>query len=617
MKTQLLYLHDSYQKNARAKITDLHTEMGQTSVSLDATIFYPQGGGQPADSGIIKSNSGEVHVTHVSYNSGEPLHKGKLQGHLYVGQEVELLIDWDKRYQQMQAHTAGHIVDQAVKNVLPQAKSINGEHGIKKRLYIEFETLVPTEKIAEINEQIAKLIKDNLAISTEMVTKEELEQRHVELPFDLPTNKELRIMQIGNYPPMPDGGTQLKSTGECQPTVVTQIIEKDGKYQVVYELTVKRVQPEVKKKPVQSEGKLNLSTFEQMISTLKKEFTTAQLDLSGNELKTQYLGKKGKLNELAKQLKEVSDKKTAGQLLNELKSYLEEQISYKLTEKSTAKQSWVDMTIPGIKPPVGHLHPISQAINEITHIFEKIGFTRVRYPEVDWDWYAFESLNMPPHHPARDEWETFFISDQTTDNVPYDANQPRKRHPSLVGGKIVLTPHTSNGQVHEMERVGTPPIRMIDIGRCYRRQQDVTHTQMFHQFEGLVVDKGITIQHLKGTLDYFAKEFYGPGTKSRIRPFHFQFTEPSFEVDFSCHLCEGTGLINGEKCRFCKSGWHEVGGAGMVHPNVLKAGGIDPNKYTGFAFGWGVERTYTLKEGLHLDDIRLLYSGELEFLRQF
>jgi phenylalanyl-tRNA synthetase alpha chain len=168
-----------------------------------------------------------------------------------------------------------------------------------------------------------------------------------------------------------------------------------------------------------------------------------------------------------------------------------------------------------------------------------------------------------------------------------------------------------------MERVGTPPIRMINIARCYRRQQDATHTQMFHQFEGLVVDKGITIQHLKGTLDYFAQEFYGPGTKSRIRPFHFRFTEPSFEVDFSCHLCEGTGLIEGSKCKFCKSGWHEVGGAGMVHPNVLAAGGIDPEKYTGFAFGWGVERTYTLKEGLNIDDIRLLYSNDLRFLEQF
>jgi phenylalanyl-tRNA synthetase alpha chain len=178
-------------------------------------------------------------------------------------------------------------------------------------------------------------------------------------------------------------------------------------------------------------------------------------------------------------------------------------------------------------------------------------------------------------------------------------------------GKIVLTAHTSNGQVREMERLKKPPIRMLNLGKCYRRQQDPTHTIMFHQFEGLVVDKGINIPHLKGTLDYFGREFFGPKIKSRIRPFHFQFTEPSFEVDFTCTACNGRG------CRFCKSGWVEVGGAGMVHPSVLTAGGIDPKKYSGLAFGWGVERVLRLKPGLNIDDIRLLYSTNLEFLNQF
>ncbi len=168
-----------------------------------------------------------------------------------------------------------------------------------------------------------------------------------------------------------------------------------------------------------------------------------------------------------------------------------------------------------------------------------------------------------------------------------------------------------------MERLKKPPIRMVNIARCYRRQQDATHTQMFHQFEGLVVDEGITIGHLQGTLDYFAQEFYGPGVKSRIRPFHFRFTEPSFEVDFSCHLCRGTGIRNGERCKFCKSGWHEVGGAGMVHPHVLRAGNLDPDKYTGFAFGWGVERTYTLRDDMQIDDIRQLYANNREFLEKF
>ncbi len=348
-----------------------------------------------------------------------------------------------------------------------------------------------------------------------------------------------------------------------------------------------------------------INNLEQKTEQLKTQLN--QETSAPKELKIKYLGKKGLYNQLAKKIKDIepSKRKKFGQKLNQLKIELENIIKKKNSHQTQTK-NWQDLTMPGKKPSIGHLHPISQAIEEITHIFNQIGFTRVRYPEVDWDWYAFESLNMPKTHPARDEWETFFV----------DAPINEKK------GEMVLIPHTSNGQVREMERLGKPPIRMINIAKCYRRQQDATHTQMFHQFEGLVVDKGINIQHLKGTLDYFAEQFYGPGTKSRIRPFHFRFTEPSFEVDFSCHICGGTGKItnsNGQKqkCKFCKSGWHEVGGAGMVHPNVLKAGKIDPEKYTGFAFGWGVERTYTLKEGLNIDDIRLLYNADMRFLNQF
>ncbi len=359
--------------------------------------------------------------------------------------------------------------------------------------------------------------------------------------------------------------------------------------------------------PIQSEAN-------QIIKQLETDLEKGNLD------QTKYLGKRGLFRKLAQKIKDVPPEKRqqAGKLINQVKKTLETKVRQHLKTPSIPTNS-IDLTTPGEKPKVGHLHPISQAIEEISRIFERIGFIRVRYPEVDWDWYVFESLNMPPNHPARDEWETFFVDrPDTTGEIEYDERDPRKRHPSLIGGgKLVLTTHTSNSQVREMERLKKPPIRMINIARCYRRQQDATHTQMFHQFEGLVIDKNITIQDLKGTLNYFAKKFYGPEVKSRIRPFHFRFTEPSFEVDFSCHICGGTGKVNGKKCKLCKSGWHEVGGAGMVHPNVLKAGGIDPDKYTGFAFGWGVERTYTLKPGLNIDDIRQFYGNKVEFLKQF
>ncbi len=205
---------------------------------------------------------------------------------------------------------------------------------------------------------------------------------------------------------------------------------------------------------------------------------------------------------------------------------------------------------------------------------------------------------MKSDHPARDEWETFFVNNPENNKL----KKPQT---------IVLTPHTSNGQVREMQRIKTPPVRMLNIAKCYRRQSDVSHNPFFYQFEGLLVDKNISIAHLKGTLDYFVKNFFGPERETRLRPYHFQFTEPSFEIDISCGVCRGKG------CKVCKQGWLELGGAGMVHPNVLKAGNIDSKKYSGFAFGWGVERTMMMKDNLNIDDVRKLYEPDLRFLRQF
>lgn len=337
------------------------------------------------------------------------------------------------------------------------------------------------------------------------------------------------------------------------------------------------------------------------IQSLKNEaiaqITEAESQDELENLRIVYLGRNGKLNKLTKRLSELSDseKKEAGILLNEAKRTIIEQLASRKNFLKESARVWFDPTVPGIKPARGHLHLVTSAIGEISSVFEKIGFVRVRYPEVEWDWFAFEGLNMPKDHPARDEWETFFIDAAV--------------HPKY--GQIVLTPHTSSGQIREMVRVKKPPIRMINIAKCYRRQVDVSHVPMFHQFEGLVVDEGISIAHLKGSLDYFARIYFGQKRKTRLRPFHFQFTEPSFEVDVTCGVCNGVG------CKLCKGGWLELGGAGMVHPTVLKNGGINTAKYTGFAFGWGVERVMMMKAGLKIPDIRLLYSSDLKFLSQF
>ena len=321
-----------------------------------------------------------------------------------------------------------------------------------------------------------------------------------------------------------------------------------------------------------------------------------------SQLEIKYLGRNGQINKLLSEIKNVpnEEKREYGQKVNLLKTEIKKYIEIrKLIVSKEKSEVFFDKTLPGKTYPKGSIHIVSYAIEEITKIFEKIGFIRVSYPEVDWEYGAFESLNMPSGHPARDDVETSFI------DVP--------AHPNL--GKMVLTPHTSNGQNREMKRVGKPPIRMINISKCYRPNWDPTHTPMFHQFEGLCVDKNITIVNLKGTLDYFAEKYFGKGTKTRLRPHHFQFTEPSFEVDISCNVCGGTGHPKGVRCKVCKSGWLELGGTGMVHPNVLKEGGIDSKKYSGWAFGFGIERVIMMKYGL--DDIRNYYSGDIRFLEQF
>lgn len=323
----------------------------------------------------------------------------------------------------------------------------------------------------------------------------------------------------------------------------------------------------------------------------------------------ELLGRRqGKLTAILRKLSLLpsEERKEMGELANQVKGALGRLIAEKRAEFSRGRLAniedaeWIDVTAPGQHPPAGRLHPIAATIRDITAIFERIGFIRARHPEVDSDYYVFEALNMPPDHPARDEWETFFVKPTA------DSRQP-------IAGRVVLTPHTSNGQVREMEK-GILPIRMINIGKCYRRQVDATHTPMFHQFEGLLVDRDVAVTHLKGTLDHFVRSYFGLDRRTRLRPFHFRFTEPSFEVDISCAVCGGTGAAGGMKCKTCKSGWLELGGAGMVHANVLKAGGIDPKEYSGFAFGWGVERAFMMKAGI--SDIRVLYSNDLRFLQR-
>ena len=335
--------------------------------------------------------------------------------------------------------------------------------------------------------------------------------------------------------------------------------------------------------------------LEKIVSDALEQINTSEKLDKLNDIKTAFLGKKGELTAVLKGMKDVApeDRPKVGQMVNDARQKIEEVLDEKRTSFERAlreekmKSETIDVTLPGRKLRRGHLHPNTIALDEVEKIFVGMGYEVVSGPEIEYDYYNFEALNIPEGHPAKDEQDTFYIND-----------------------KILLRTQTSSVQVHMMEQ-GKLPIRMISPGRVFRSDDvDATHSPSFHQIEGMVIDKNITFADLKGTLELFARKLFGADTKVKFRPHHFPFTEPSAEMDVSCFKCGGKG------CRFCKGeGWIEILGCGMVHPHVFEMSGIDPNEYTGFAFGVGLERIALLK--YEIDDMRLLYENDIRFLNQF
>ncbi len=311
-------------------------------------------------------------------------------------------------------------------------------------------------------------------------------------------------------------------------------------------------------------------------------------------IKSEFLGRKGKISSILKAIPKLPKEEIPilGKLANEIKVEIEREIESAIgrieddeIKKEIEKESY-DLTLPGKRIPVGKPHPITMVTEEILNIFKSMGFEVVKGPEVEYDYYNFEALNIPPEHPARDMHDTFYIND-----------------------RVLLRPHTSPVQIRIMEKK-SPPIQIVAPGKVYRHDSDISHTPMFHQVEGLLVDEDVTFSDLKGVLTLFLEEIFGKDTKVRFRPSYFPFTEPSAEVDIGCFACGGDG------CRLCGgTGWIEILGCGMVNPAVFLNVGYDPEKYLGFAFGLGVERIAMLKYGIK--DIRLFFENDLRFLEQF
>ncbi|NLM24615.1 MAG: phenylalanine--tRNA ligase subunit alpha [Firmicutes bacterium] len=312
------------------------------------------------------------------------------------------------------------------------------------------------------------------------------------------------------------------------------------------------------------------------------------------EARVKFLGKKGELTALLRNMGNLppEERPLVGKLVNEVRDQLEQAWKQKETDLAASKlqaqleAETLDITLPGRKPRKGTYHPLTLVLNEIKSVFISMGYQVVEGPEIESDYYNFEALNIPKDHPARDMQDTFYLTEH-----------------------LLLRSQTSPVQIRTMERQ-QPPVRIIAPGKVYRSDADVTHSPMFHQVEGLLVDKGITMADLKGTLQLFAEKLFGPDTKTRFRPSYFPFTEPSAEVDVSCIICKGQG------CRVCSdTGWLEILGCGMVDPRVLAGVGYDPEEVSGFAFGMGIERIAMLKYGIN--DIRLFFENDLRFLKQF
>lgn len=577
--TEQLYLQDSYLQNASAHIV----EMGKDYLVLDQTIFYPQGGGQPSDKGIIQSSDAHLKVKSVEYNGGNIKHIGSITGSFEIGQSVELSIDWSLRHKNMQWHTAGHLVDLIVRQMYSQLVPIRGMHGIGKKLFIEYEGIHKLDTV-KLNRQLDKLIQTTPIIETRFVTLDELKKIANWLPPKLPSSKKLRILTIGDTYHIPDGGTQLK-TGESIWSIEVSIVEQTETTTLVH---YKVNQPKIHSDDSNSSSDeipnkiTNLTNS--FNSSLNDTNTTQQIDA----LRIQYLGKSGLTTQLLRELPSLSesDKRKYGPVLNELKSNQESAIQAKSRELAqTQGLPYLDLTTPTAPAPSGRLHPTTVVIRELNEFFRYHGFSVADGPEIETAEYNFRRLNLPEGHPATDLQDTLFIHE-----------------PDLL-----LRTHTSSIQTRILSS-HKPPLRVVVPGKVYRNETNsTTNTSFFYQYQGFVVDKGITIGHLKDILTKLHQFLFGSDVKLRFRYKYYPEVSPGMGVDMRCRFCQGSG------CQVCKyRGWIETLGSGMTHYNCYKLCGIDPEIYTGYSFGLGLDRLVMSK--YQINDIRKLYGGELVYL---
>ncbi|MEA3357166.1 MAG: alanine--tRNA ligase-related protein, partial [Patescibacteria group bacterium] len=532
------YLKDSELKELETTVENVEKKGDLVVLTLNDSVFYPEGGGQPCDKGVIESKTGKMFVTEVKLVKGQIFHYGKVEGSFEPGQEVACKVDWDRRYKNMIVHTAGHLVDEALYQMgisLDLIHPINASHGKKPYiLYTTPEKELPKNLKDDLESKMKQMRSESLSVSTEFVSSKEIAQKARWVPAKLPKDKPLRVVSFGDALGLPDGGTLLKNTSDIPEVTIESIDEVSEGLKIYY-----AVKDDQKNKTnVSPKSRLNkrFAEIEKALDDVAEDFDS-QKSKDYVDMKKKYIGKKGIVTNLLKTIKSQEKDARAGfgRQVNDLKTKVEqklEQLKATQARQNLGKSltaDYIDVTAPFLPntsssekphfvPRPGTLHPVTVMGDKALRIFRTMGFHVTESRILDTDRNVFEALNIPPGHPARDLWDTFWTEDG-----------------------LIPTTHTSSMQNRILAQKQIP-IREVIVGRCFRNEAtDASHEHTFYQIEGMCVGKGITLADLIGTLTTFFNAFYGKDVKYRIQPSYFPFVEPGLEFMIECMVCGQKG----------------------------------------------------------------------------
>lgn len=590
MKTNPLYMTDPYLKTMDAKILEV-TSVGNNdySVILDQTVFYPMGGGQATDQGTLKHEKGtEMKVYQVQNKDGEIYHFIKSEIEPKVGDTLTGSIDWDRRYKNMKLHSAGHIIDFAMyilgyspKNLVP----VKAEHN--KNPHIQYSGILDQDITEELQSKVNEIISKGMNFSWQFESLEELQKEALYLQPGLPTNKPLRVLRLEGVGAVADGGTIVSNTSEVGEVTIYKVEVSDGNTIVRYSMGNMNTVSTIKKEKVEIEL---TSGQKSILDNVAEEIKVANDSDSLTEVWRKYLGKDGVVTQQMKNISAVApeERKSFGQSMNQLKGEIDQMISEaqenlknaSLGEYLKTKQFEFEFK----KPKIGHIHPLTETINDLNNIFRSLGYSIMDGPEIETDEYCFQRRNVPLDHPARDLQDTIYVEEPN----------------------ILLRTQTSSIEARAME-VLKPPFKIVMPGRVYRNEKvNRSNHFTFHQYQLSCVQEKVSMAELLATIKYLFKSYLGEEVVIRFRNKYYPEVEPGVGPDMQCFQCHGAG------CSLCKGrGWLEMGGAGILHPKVISMAGLDPKQWQGYAFGLGLDRWAMAKH--KITDIRTLLGGNLAY----